>query len=746
MRIMIFKKALVILLTLLLLLPACGCNKTGIGSDSTDTQINQESGSMENWNQTTIPEETENPEGVKSPLQRENITLNAYLVPLFSEELRKSQFEYCKAAEIDVLSHIYVAEEWVATDHTADKYISIMKEASQYGLKVLSRDYRIQTALERDDAEIASIAEEYKDVPGFGGFFVVDEPYNPNPYSRVENALRSVCPDAYINVNFLPQSSYPAGVYIKQLTDYASVLKYGGTLSMDAYCFGLDGGVNEAALFGNYNDIRKAGLMSGCDTAVYVQSVGLTNGYRRPSAADLRYNMMAALAYGVKEIKFFTWGTPGQSEGAYSTAIFDREYKPTELYDEVCLINKKIHRIGTYLAKSDALYVYHSKQTTKGVYETVPEELFIQPNGKSDVIISLFKEREGDGEYVMIVNKNIKKNVTASFKLDASVDSLQIVNEETGELQNLPLEDGGFTYTFAASDAILLKLPHSGYITREVKDSINYAVDAKVTATSSAGENGYYLYNIYDGTFDGAGARIVSTGSAEESVTFDFGKVRTVNRVDVYPAGTEELCGKYYPASLRVSVSEDGENWTEVVKEKQTEQTYPLLKVPVYRFDAVSARFVRLTFTEFKKVDGKKICDIGQVGIYDDDGSINDNIDTLYEKSDYLLSTDKTEYTVGEEIFVTGSGNSTQFIGIYPESFTPGRDPTVYYAYFTGSTVGKETIPENTPMKITDFPGNNIGHPQMKAYYPQLPAGKYKVLLTDDEYNIYLQIEFTIVE
>ena len=226
----------------------------------------------------------------------DNITLNAYLVPMMNQELRDEMMQLCKDADIDILSHVYPAQPWAPEDHTYAWYKQAMADADRYGLKLLTRELDVQNSLNLSDDQLRELAERYKDLPGFGGFFIVDEPRNPTPYARAENIYREVCPDAYVNVNFYPGEAYPSrDVYLRQLCDYGGLLTYGGTLSMDCYCFDLNGGVNEYRLFSNYDDIRVAGLYTKNNTAVYVQSVG-GDTYRRPSGSVVRYNMMAAFS------------------------------------------------------------------------------------------------------------------------------------------------------------------------------------------------------------------------------------------------------------------------------------------------------------------------------------------------------------------------------------------------------------------------------------------------------------------
>ena len=198
----------------------------------------------------TDPSDTDPPESTpaetdlaNSPVREEtpmceNITLNAYLIPLMTRELRDEMMRLCKDADIDILSHVYVNRPWVASDHTFSWYKQAMADADRYGLKLLTRDVDVQGALDKSDDQLRKLAGRYKDLPGFGGFFIVDEPYNPTPYARAENIFREICPDAYVNVNFLPGAAYPSrDVYLRQLCDYGGLLTYGGTLSMDCYCF-----------------------------------------------------------------------------------------------------------------------------------------------------------------------------------------------------------------------------------------------------------------------------------------------------------------------------------------------------------------------------------------------------------------------------------------------------------------------------------------------------------------------------
>ena len=704
-------------------------------------------------NETTEPNEAAAPieaAASKKVLTRDNIIINAYLVQLQNEELRRSLMDYMKQAEIDVVSHVYVDDVWVARGHTFDKYVPIMNDAANYGLKIYSRDYRVQTGLNYTDDQLRAVAEEYRGYDGFAGFYVVDEPYDPNPYARVENALRSVLPECFVNINFLPRGAYPEGTFYKRLTDFGSLVTYWGTLSLDVYAFDKSGGVDEYQLFKNYDDLRRAALDTGMNTAVYVQSVGYVN-YRRPSEGDLRYNMMSALAYGVKELKFFTWCKPSASDPNYTDAIFDADKQPTQLYYSVCAINKKIHVIGKYLASGDAVAVYHTQKKTAGAYETVPETFPVQAQGKTDAIVSVITARDGGDQFLMIVNKNYKKAQTLTFSVGNA--ELLLVDDVTGELKAAPVTDGVLTLELEAGDCALLKVSGVKLYTKQQSDDPNLAISAMLSATSAAGDGNAFLCNIHDGIYDdGAKGALVSADGTAQSVTFDLGAIKSVNRVDLYPGGKGTACFRYFPESFRILTSADGITWEQVAEETGFEPDKSL--VPVFKFDKKEARYVRIEVTEFKQKDGRGCAELGEAAIYNDDGTVQDKIPTLYtdpadnvgdsvEDGKHSLSADKKTYSKGEKIMITATGEATDYVVFYPDNYVPGKDAGVYYACFDKTVRDWPELENGKPSNVFDWCCATPTNPQVVPFI-NIPEGDYKVVMRNNAGTVLVEVFFTV--
>jgi hypothetical protein len=109
----------------------------------------------------------------------------------------------------------------------------------------------------------------------------------------------------------------------------------------------------------------------------------------------------------------------------------------------------------------------------------------------------------------------------------------------------------------------------------------------------------------------------------------DLGEAKTINRIDLYPAGVGPLCGVFSPADFSLLVSADGESWTEVAKNTEA---LPRDLVSVFRFADTETRFVRVCVRGLKGTGG--YADIGELMVYKDDGSIPDRIPTAYTAED----------------------------------------------------------------------------------------------------------------
>lgn len=111
------------------------------------------------------------------------------------------------------------------------------------------------------------------------------------------------------------------------------------------------------------------------------------------------------------------------------------------------------------------------------------------------------------------------------------------------------------------------------------------------------------------------------------------------------------------------------------------------------------------------------------------------------------LELDQETYKVGEDIWITAGGCiATDQICIYPRSFVPGQDASIYWARFEGYPGATATVVAGSTFKMTDIPGDNRGNWQVGHMYDPLPAGSYKAVIRGADGSVILQVNFTVEE
>ena len=238
-------------------------------------------------------------------------------VPIWRDKwVNEKHFNLLLDAEVDLVVAVTgVENETFDTSRHMLAMASKTKRSDGRMIKVLVHSRAMtDEILDYTEEEIQEMLSEFKGHEALGGYHIVDEPYNVQPFTRVEKIIKNYDPERIADINFLPGMAYGSyknfyGVvddYLKVMGDDASYL------SFDNYPFPQgEGAVNESDLFGNFEAIRKAGLENDVPTAFYLQAVGgFNNSYRKPDEGTLRYHTSAALAYGFKWLKYWSWFVP----------------------------------------------------------------------------------------------------------------------------------------------------------------------------------------------------------------------------------------------------------------------------------------------------------------------------------------------------------------------------------------------------------------------------------------------------
>lgn len=516
-----------------------------------------------------------------------------------------------------------------------DAIISFLEMAQPYGITVYPYLATPTTSeLEMSDKVIKRRADTFGKYPAFGGFNLRDEPSaNFDDYARIAQFIYDLDPSLSAMINFLPDASR------RTLFNYASRLHddcFGGVLSFDNYIFGpAAGSVSETWLFRNFELYRQAGIANRCRTAFYLQSIGSGKyGYRRPDEGTMFYHAMVSLAYGCTMMRYFSYVTPNLEE--YTTGVIDMDGSPTDLYPVTQALNRRYAAFGLWLVHATADEVYHTGAKLDGGadYRLLPEGYYITPADESEAkkrtILTTFTDRYTGQNYLMVVNKNFSSDVTVTFALDG-VSSLLEVDPGTGLPAPVDVSDGRLTLTLTRGNARLFLLPADKTFTALKTPALNLFEDAYITVSSvsdSAGSGSMYLNDGQPlSTPEAYGWR---AAQKEEGawIFADLGVEKTFNRLDLCPAGNGAACGRFFPASVELQTSPDGQTWTTRVTLSKPETPGVC---PSVTFDPLTARYVRLFFPTLSMIGSSFGCELAEICLFMDDGTLPPPVKTDYE-------------------------------------------------------------------------------------------------------------------
>ncbi len=397
------------------------------------------------------------------------------------DERWDEQFRLLSEAQIDYLCNVTGRDrqqnigDTPRQENTKETNLKMALYAHKYGMRVSVADERFGTAFLTSET-VGNIISEYRNVPGVGGYYILDEPFDPMPYAPVYEEIKAADPSGYAHLNFQPLHAY--GVPIGTLNEAADE-KYRGVLAawleaceesgfpqdylmFDFYPYtDAQGGMARDIYFANLNAVREVGLQYGVKTANYLQSTSSVlqaNGalaFRSATPAEIRYEAMTSLAYGYKQLSYFTWFLPTNRNGeTFSSAIVDENGVPNEkYYAPLSALNAEIHALGKTLIGLEAVEVYQNG-TQWGWQEPIPMDFLLQPLDEKEYTVSLLAgERDS---YVMIVNNDYSASASFSLQVGEEVKTLRRVSPQTGELEAaLPIENGTLSLTLAAGDGVL---------------------------------------------------------------------------------------------------------------------------------------------------------------------------------------------------------------------------------------------------------------------------------------------------
>ena len=511
-----------------------------------------------------------------------------------------------------------------------DVQLKMLELCYKYGIHMTVGDDRLGSNLiGMDESSVRKVLRDYRNVPGANGYYLLDEPINANPFVKAYRTLKSEDPNSYMHLNFMPYGAYPSLlVYKAQMNDWLKLCEYSGFrqdfLMYDLYPFGLEkGSMNRTAFLLNLNAVREVGLKNGVRTGTYIQSVTQSVAFRSPTESETRYEINMALAFGYKQLSYFTWFTPRDRSEPFEDGIISSDGVPNPKYEFICRLNREVKMLGPTLARCDSLEVYGSRNTYDAI-ELIPDDFFVRSANKKDFTAAYLRDRGNGRNYLMVVNNSFSRGQTFTLIFEEGIKSLQYVSEKDGKIYQQELGPGNeVKLELDAGAARLFVLPEgfdfSERRVRTPQKGENLALKADIICNSSAGSGGFYMWALNDGDrygTNGLSGWATDGGTDMGVAVLDLGLETEFNRIDIYPSGTVFDYGKYMPGSFTIAVSRDGAEWYRLA----SAENFKMIgnAVPSVRFGTVKARYLRIAASDLN--EGRlEICEIE---VYNDDGSV----------------------------------------------------------------------------------------------------------------------------
>lgn len=301
----------------------------------------------------------------------------------------------------------------------------LLEAAAAVGLSALPLDRRLRPPLQGPDQWpdlVRTVLAEYSQYPAFAGFAVFDEP-GPELFAElatVRQQLQAQAPQALAFMNLLAIYAPPArtgGDYRRYVGDFVSTV-HPPLLCFDHYMLLADG-TTRPDYFANWAIIRKAALEADIPTWVFILAVDHYN-YRRPTKAELAWQINVSLAYGCKGIQYFTYWSPDRS--GFGQALIASDGTRTPTYYHAQEINQTyLLPVGRELLglRSESTVHANDAPLPEGATAFSPDQLVAGVHGNA-LIIGRFRHpgrRHPDYRWLLVANRAFDASAAASVQL-----------------------------------------------------------------------------------------------------------------------------------------------------------------------------------------------------------------------------------------------------------------------------------------------------------------------------------------
>jgi hypothetical protein len=295
--------------------------------------------------------------------------------------------------------------------------------------------------------------------PSLAGYSLFDEP----DYAKFDTVgkafqlVRQQAPGRLPYANLLPDLGRPAGDYPNYVEQFCQTVQP-ALISFDRYPLLPAAGSFDANYFGNWVDIRDAGLRHNLPTWTYIQSVG-TSWYRVPTAAEMLWLINVSLAYGCKGIQYFTYWQPDPARGeGFQPALIDLDGRRTALYQAARTINTSwLRPVGRELKPlvSERTVHFDDPDDPARIIEFSPDAYVSAVSG-DPVILGQFTGG-GPGRWLLVTNRSFSEPGMTTLAFGPAVSAVS--QFDPGSQTYRPVRDSSsVTMMLSAGAATLFRL------------------------------------------------------------------------------------------------------------------------------------------------------------------------------------------------------------------------------------------------------------------------------------------------
>jgi hypothetical protein len=274
----------------------------------------------------------------------------------------------------------------------------------------------------------------------------------PRPYKfptlvKQQEKLKKIAPKLKYTNNLLPVYGFKDfTVYEKYLEDYFSLIKP-KISTYDHYAFPAnDPNYIWKDYFPNLAIFRKVAKKYNSDYGIIVQLTGF-GGCRPATEGDMNFQAYTALAFGCKELGWFTFFEPVGEYDNWHEAVIDTKGNRTYHYAMMRRINAEVLELGKTLLKLDNTGVYFNQDLPR-FCQGIKDAGMIERIGGGKALAGEFVNPESGKKYLMIVNRSFTKPAELEVVFRDKVKTLTPVSPLDGKLEETQVIDRGWFNLF----------------------------------------------------------------------------------------------------------------------------------------------------------------------------------------------------------------------------------------------------------------------------------------------------------